>query len=197
MDFLRKYEEWRDVLGYEGLYKISTHGRVESVPRLEQFYSKRWGKTQKRFRKSKILKPRLNNSGYLVVNLYSKGTCSLRYIHRLVAEKFCPKRGLDVALCEVNHLSGDKLDNFYKNLEWSSRQKNSLHSTRVLKKNRGESVGTSKLLEKDVLQIVNLLELGCSQTEVGKMFGVSNHAIYRVANGDNWAWLTGLGKEGN
>ena len=23
-------EEWRDVVGYEGLYKISSHGRVKS-----------------------------------------------------------------------------------------------------------------------------------------------------------------------
>ena len=43
-------EEWRDVLGYEGLYEVSDQGRVR--------------------RNGKILKPGKNNWGYLQVFLF-------------------------------------------------------------------------------------------------------------------------------
>lgn len=43
-------EEWRDVVGYEGLYKISSHGRVKSY--------------HARYKKPRILKTSMTTTGY-------------------------------------------------------------------------------------------------------------------------------------
>ena len=60
-------EIWRDIDGYEGLYQISNKGRVKSL---------KWGK-------KRILRPRLNGSGYLNVTLYKNTAAQHRLVHRL------------------------------------------------------------------------------------------------------------------
>lgn len=57
--------EWRDVLGYEGAYKVSDRGRVRG-PR-------------------KILRPATNRSGYKVVSLCLNGIQRTVFVHKLVA----------------------------------------------------------------------------------------------------------------
>lgn len=47
---INNVEEWRDVVGYEGLYKISSKGRVKSY--------------QGRHKKPKILKMSTTTTGY-------------------------------------------------------------------------------------------------------------------------------------
>ena len=47
-----KNEEWRDVVGYEGLYQVSSEGRVKS---LERTYIDKIGR--ERYVKERILKP--------------------------------------------------------------------------------------------------------------------------------------------
>ena len=90
---------------------------------------------------------------------------------------------------EVNHLDGNPTNNNVDNLEWCTRSENALHGTRVLEKNRGEDNSQSKLTEQDVIQIKSMLASGCSQTSIGQIFNVTNHAIHRIAQGYNWSWL--------
>ena len=47
-------EEWKDILGYEGLYKVSNLGNIKSL----------------KFQKEKVLKLQTNTKGYFIVNLY-------------------------------------------------------------------------------------------------------------------------------
>lgn len=65
-------ENWRAVVGYEGLYEVSDQGRVRSL----------------KFGKTRILKYGKAGAGYLVVNLCKDGKHKLMYVHRLVAEAF-------------------------------------------------------------------------------------------------------------
>lgn len=181
---------WLSVVGYEGLYLVSENGDIYSEPRTEFVDSSRTG-GHYRFRGQCLLIPRVSKAGYQQVGLYKDGKVSRRLVHRLVAEAFIPNR---YNCREVNHLDGDKLNNRYSNLEWVSRRENSLHSTRVLLKNRGESNNFSKLTVNQVLAIKEQLELGVSQTDIAKIFNVSNHAIFRIQHGYNWAWLTGYGE---
>lgn len=58
-------EEWRDVVGYEGLYKISNKGRVKSPDRK---VNSRYG--CKRLIKGKILTSGLKGDPYQRVRLY-------------------------------------------------------------------------------------------------------------------------------
>ena len=100
-------EIWRDIKGYEGLYKISSYGRVYS------------------HYKKDCLKPG-NNRGYLYVNLYKKGKNNTCKIHRLVAEAFILNPN---NYEEVNHKDENKQNNRVENLEWCDRKYNANYGT--------------------------------------------------------------------
>lgn len=91
-------------------YKVYADGRV-------------WSLAKKRF-----LSPFKNNSGYLVVNLFIKGKCTKKLVHRLVAELFV--KGKEPWL-EVDHIDLDKLNNWYGNLRWVTKSFNASHKNPV------------------------------------------------------------------
>lgn len=182
-------ELWRDVPTYEGLYQISNLGRVRSLPR-EEMLEGRHPSPVKRKRGGRILV--LRDGLYKTVVLYKNGRGRQFSVHRLVALTFIGHP--PDSRSEVNHIDEDRHNNCVSNLEWTSRQGNSLHSSY---KQRGELASTAKLTEKEVLEIRDFLNEGyLSQTEIAALYGVSNHAIFRIKAGHNWAWLTGFDKEG-
>ena len=106
--------EWRDINGYEGLYQISSDGRVKSVGRTVLR-----GNTLMRI-SERILKPSIAKNGYYIVNLNNNG-CQTKYIHRLIAEAFIENpRNLPC----VEHINADKLDCSLGNLRWCSYEEN-------------------------------------------------------------------------
>lgn len=106
--------EWRDVVGYEGLYKVNEFGDVLAL---------NYGRTgQKR-----LIKPQNDGRGYLNVGLYKNGKRKYHKIHRLVATAFC--EGADY-FNEVNHIDEDKTNNHYSNLEWCTSEYNANYGTR-------------------------------------------------------------------
>ena len=182
-------EVWKPIPTYEGIYEISNLGRIRSLSR-EEFVEGRHPQGVLRRRKEKFLS--LREGLYKTVCLYKNGRGRQFTVHRLVALIFLghPPEGMT----EVNHLDEDRHNNSVENLEWTTRRGNALHSSY---KQRGERSSTAKLTEKDVLEIKDLLQEGrLLQTEIAKIYGVSNHAIFRIKAGDNWAWLTGFDKEG-
>ena len=102
-------EIWKDIAGYECLYKISNLGRVKSLNYL-----------RKGIEKERI--PNKNNSGYLIVGLHKNGKIKQFLIHRLVAEAFIENVN---DLPQVNHKDENKLNNCVENLEWCSAKYNS------------------------------------------------------------------------
>lgn len=108
-------EEWRDVVGYEGLYKVSSLGRVKSL-------------NYRNTGKEQILKPYKNNYGYLIVNLSKGGKERRALIHRLVAHAFIPN---PYNLQFVNHKDENKLNNCVENLEWCDQGYNNRYGTRT------------------------------------------------------------------
>lgn len=112
----RPGELWRDIRGYEGMYQISTEGRVKSL----------------KYGKVKIIKPGVESTGYLHVMLSKGGHLHPYKIHRLVADAFLPNL---LNLRDVNHLDEIKSNNAVSNLEWCSRRENNVWGSR-----RGELV---------------------------------------------------------
>ena len=117
--FILMEEIWKDVVGYEGLYQVSNHGRVKS---LEHFVPSIGGAIRKS--PSKILTNCFDNN-YYHVTLYKGGRKKIFLVHRLVAEAFIPNPN---NLPQVNHKDGNKLNNNATNLEWCSAQDNILHA---------------------------------------------------------------------
>lgn len=122
-------EEWRDIAGYEGLYRVSNFGRIKSLDR-KQIYSN----GDIHYYKGKMLKPSRAIGGYLKIRLGSTGREA--GVHRFVAETFVPNpKGYP----EVNHIDGDKHNNRADNLEWCDRRANMAHCHNVLGKPTGKT----------------------------------------------------------
>ena len=101
-------EEFREVVGFEGLYEVSNLGRVR--------------------RNGRILKPWKNRKGYLHVDLYKNGIRRKALIHRLVAQTFLPN---PQNLPMINHKDEDKTNNSIDNLEWCDAKYNINYGTRT------------------------------------------------------------------
>lgn len=108
-------EEWRDIDGYRGLYKVSSYGRVKGL------------------RNNTILKGEENNCGYQRVSLYKDKRKQRFLVHRLVAEAFVPNP-YDKPI--VNHRNECPYDNYYQNLEWADYSYNQLYGTIRERKSR-------------------------------------------------------------
>ena len=115
---MNENEVWKDVVGYEGLYKVSDKGNVYSVERLNSRGRKIGGR---------IMKPTPNTNGYLRVNLCKDGKTKSKLVHRLVLEAFV---GNPNNLPQVNHIDENKTNNELSNLEWCTGEQNINHGTR-------------------------------------------------------------------
>lgn len=110
-----KGEIWKDVKGYEGMYKVSSYGRVYSLTR-ERFNAK-----EGRIYKGRMLKPNVQKYGYKCAALLSDGEHKLKKIHRLVAEAFIPNPDNKPT---VDHIDGNPSNNRVDNLRWATVKEN-------------------------------------------------------------------------
>lgn len=110
-------EIWKEVPGYEGLYEVSSQGRVRSLDRVT---CNRRGSF---IRKGKILKPRLNH-GYKVVDLHSNKKRRTFRVHQLVAMAFLGHKPDGTQEVVVDHINNNKQDNRLENLQLISQREN-------------------------------------------------------------------------
>ena len=130
-------EVWKDVVGYEGLYKVSDRGNIYSVERTGTNNRKFGGIT---------LKPSYDKDGYLKVVLHKNGIRGYDYAHRLVAKAFIPNPENKP---QINHKDEVKDNNNVGNLEWCDIRYNSNYGTRnerLSKKVRAVNVETGGVL---------------------------------------------------
>ena len=116
-------EIWKYIEEYEGLYSVSSFGRIRSERRTiinkkgnEQHYPE------------KILKPdvyKTTFSNYLRVTLCKEHKTQRYSVHRLVAHAFIPKV---IGKNDVNHLDNNAENNYVTNLEWCTHAENMLHA---------------------------------------------------------------------
>jgi hypothetical protein len=113
-------EQWVDIVGWEGLYQVSSHGRVKSLDRDNR--KNKFG----RLVPGKILIPTPHyKNGYLSVMLKKERVSKRVTVHRTVAKHFVPNPN---NLPEVNHEDGIKSNCNYSNLKWCDRSYNNQHA---------------------------------------------------------------------
>ena len=93
----------KDIAGYEGIYAVTSCGKVWS------------------YKYKKFLTPTDNGHGYLRVNLWKNGKMKHFVVHRLVAEAYIPN---PENLPQVDHIDGNKMHNYLNNLQWITNKDN-------------------------------------------------------------------------
>ena len=121
-------EIWSDVRGYEGMYQVSSLGRIKSFDRPIKYKGRN---DKSRVIKGSFKKLTNTDKGYLKTTLFKNGKGKTREIQRIVAETFIPNP--ENKPC-VNHIDGNKHNNRVENLEWVTSQENTLHAVNILKK---------------------------------------------------------------
>jgi hypothetical protein len=171
---------WKDIEGFENIYKINNIGIVKSLDKKLRigngFYIK----------KGRIIKPYMNNSGYLRINLYDNKIKIAYYLHRLLAQTFIINT---LSKKEVNHKDGNKLNNNLDNLEWVTSSENKKHAFRIgLKSTAGELSPKHKLTEWDVKIIRKMYKNTkyWTQRKIGELFGITDGHINNIVNYKNW-----------
>lgn len=176
-------EIWKPVGGYEGLYEVSSFGRVRSLDRM----GNHWCKGQRLF-VGRLLNPDCQENHYERVSLHRSGKLDRQCVHRLVARAFLgglPKQ-------QVNHIDGNKRNNRVDNLEWCTHRENIQHAWRTGLKTaiRGEDHWSSILKNRDIVVIQTAAARGVQQREIARVFNVSEGIISAIVRGKNWTHIT-------
>ena len=162
-------EIWKDIVGYEGLYKVSNFGRIKS-------FSRR-GTTKK------ILKPWINRQGYLIVDLCKNSKSKHFPIHRLVATAFIQNPENKP---EPNHEDGNKFNNHVSNLKWVTKSENIQHAMNSGLNHSGENSCKAKLTNEQARWIREVYIKGDSEFGAGSLarkFNVTHSTILDIIRG--------------
>lgn len=158
-------EQWSIVPGYDGLYRVSNMGRVQSC-HVKGSRGRRgpwWD-----------MKTSFGQCGYPLLYFWSPESGRVQaQVHRLVADAFVPRTGGDC----VNHIDGNKQNNDFRNLEWVTRAENMDHAWRT---------GLCKPHKLKAEDIVKIRSCGGTDTATAKRFGVSQVMVTRIRARKAW-----------
>lgn len=151
-------EIWRNIDGYEGLYQVSSEGRV--------------------MRDGKILTPLVRHGGYLQVQLCSKGVRKTYKIHRLVAKAFPEICGEWYEGCAINHKDETPSNNAAVNLEVCDWAYNNNYGHRKEKDARSKGVPVSQYTLDG-----EFIDNWDSAMDIERELGICHRAVARCCKG--------------
>jgi len=172
-------EQWAPANGYEGVYEVSTYGRVRSLDRLIVSVT-----GQKYMLPGVMLKLQLDKRGYYWVSFSLHSRIKRKYVHQLVLDTFVrPKRPGE----EGRHLNGCPTDNRLNNLAWGTKAENiadaKAHGTfPVLERRPG-----AKLTRAQVRAIFTSNE---SSSVLARQNGVGIGVVRQIKLRETWAAVT-------
>lgn len=183
-------EEWRDIVGFEGYYIISSYGRCVSLDRVYEDMN----------RTSKHIKQRLMSfsmvaNNYLQYRLW-KGNKQYNVLaHRCVAEAFIPNPN---NYPEVDHIDTNKTRNTVDNLRWCSRsmnQRNPITRKRNSESKQGKFFGTTKPVVRINPKDAADVKFYISAAEAHRVDGFNQNKVCAVCRGERrlhggyfWMW---------
>jgi hypothetical protein len=156
-------EEWREVLGFEGLYQVSNFGRIRSI------------------KTGKIKEQTIHdNDNRPYLGLWKNNKQKICRPHKLVMEAFVGIRPQGMECC---HNDGNPQNNHLSNLRWDTAKNNQSDRVRHGTTNRGEQCGTAKLTLEQVRAIRQDNRL---QRIIAAEYGVKDNTISRIKSGKRW-----------
>ena len=144
----------RDIVGFEGLYAVTSCGKVWS------------------YKSKKFLAQRYDDDGYMRVNLRKDGKTYTKQVHRLVAEAYIPN---EEGKPQVDHINEVKDQNYVPNLRWATPGENSRHS------NLGRKRYWSS--KRRPIYCVELDKVFATQAAACREIGLSSSALNRALRG--------------
>ena len=157
-------EIWKPIKDYEGLYEVSSLGRIKSMPKK---FIRNGAVTHF---EEKILTPS-DSHGYRSVVLTKNGIHKTHSVHRLVALAFIQNPN---NYTQINHKDENKSNNRVENLEWCTPHENTEHYHKTLRN------GKPMYNQKACLQIIDgeVIAEYKSLNEASRRTGVSVSNIY-------------------
>lgn len=168
------HEIWRDVVGYEGIYKVSNLSRIKS------FYG----------RKPRILKHHIDIYGYAVVSLSRNAKDRIFGVHVLVAKAFIDNPENKPL---VHHQDDNRAHSYVWNLEWVTVGENAQYAILHGKRKKGSESPCAKLTAEQAQEILRLYVKGSSEfgcRGLAKRFNVHPVTINSIVRGKTYKNVT-------
>lgn len=179
-------EIWKDVPGYEGLYKVSNYGRVKSM----YFNAKKTLGYNIKLN-PKIIKQGIDRHGYLFIRLYCGNRIKRFSIHRLVAILFVPNPN---NLSEVNHIDENPKNNHADNLEWCTHKYNMNYGTKIKRQAQKIQIKVSQYDTKgNYIKTYESIKQASEETGVDKT-GISQCSRGLLKTSGGYIWKKGGAK---
>ena len=173
-------EEWKDIKGYNGKYKVSNTGKIISV--------KKSGNKQLNTDKKVC-----THTTYHRVTLSLYGKTKRFQVHRLVAEAFI-ENSLNKPY--INHIDNDGNNNCVDNLEWCTHSENMIHSQK-----QGRQFANQSKAGKTASKTIKAKARKSHEENIGKIFNKWTMLSVIEQTGKNWRGLfrceCGIEKECN
>ena len=156
-----------DVVGFEGLYKVSNIGRVRSS------------------RRGTIMIPHPLKDGYLRIRLRKEGKDFSFLVHRLVAMAFIPNpNNYDT----INHKDFNTQNNCVENLEWCTQKYNNKYSRdaghyHYSEKAREAAKRNRKISDELAIKIFDDYKKGMKQADLASKYDVTRAFVCRLVHG--------------
>lgn len=161
--------EWEPIKDFPS-YEVSNHGDIRST---------------RRYKIPHVMKKNLAGNGYFYVQLRRNGKSYSKKISRAVCDAFIiDTKGKLI----VNHIDGNKQNDYYQNLEWCSQGDNLRHAYRTGLKHpvRGEDSPNSKLTNDKVRSLREWVRDGHGIRETARKFLVSHTTVRKILSGSKW-----------
>ena len=118
-----KKEVWRDIPGFDGIYQVSTLGRIRSVDRNVDVITPTRKKGHVRRSKGVILSLEKSPNGFNYARIYQDGVKVRLPLHRVIANTFLENPDN----CKyVGFRDGNKDNLEIKNLYWNNKKRRNL-----------------------------------------------------------------------
>lgn len=161
-------EEWRWVPDYEGLYQVSSFGRVKSFNGL--------------YCNEKILKPVLHGNGRLIVCLCKRAVRKHFFVHTLVASAFISNPNNKL---EIDHIDANSFNNHVSNLRWATSSENTRFAFDLGILKEGAECSWAKLTNEQVC-FIRANSGKMTRQKLAEVFGVAPAVISNVQMGKSY-----------